>query len=261
MPISALADLLTRTHRYLSQSLIQDHLLDATTLPPLLRSIRGALFPNNAPGVSTLKPPSTNDELLALRRRCASSLWALVPKFLGNIYFGRTRWPWRSVARQHQRSVAGDRGAGPGATQTRVARPQQLAPDGSRPPGQNDPPTGGLQRSGPRNGDIAQGAASGDPNSPAQSGQTASARLQRPAVDTQDGEDPERLPGVGPGGGDNDEEEERVLCEIESGVLDVFSDAYCNKHLVYGIVELVLVRLMPELAERGVIDLLDERLS
>lgn len=71
-------------------------------------------------------------------------------------------------------------------------------------------------------------------------------------------------PGVGGGTGqarDEEEEEERILCEIESGVLDVFGDAYCNKHLVYGIVELVLVRLMPELTERGVIELLEERLS
>ncbi len=60
---------------------------------------------------------------------------------------------------------------------------------------------------------------------------------------------------------DQDQEEERILSEIETGVLDVFSDAYCNKHLVYGIVELVLVRLMPELAERGVIELWEERLN
>ncbi|OIW34087.1 PXA domain-containing protein, partial [Coniochaeta ligniaria NRRL 30616] len=134
---------------------ITHHILDAATLPPLLRSIRGALFPNNAPGTSSLNPPSSDVELLALRRRCASALWALVPKALGNMYFGRsTAWPWA----QYQRS------------------------------------------------------------------------------------------------------EERILGEIETGVLDVFGDAYCNKHLVYGIVELVLVRLMPELAERGVIELWEERL-
>ncbi|KAB5558647.1 PXA domain-containing protein [Coniochaeta sp. 2T2.1] len=124
------------------------HLLDAATLPPLLRTIRGALFPNNAPGVSTLKPPSSDAELVALRRRCASSLWALIPRPLGNIYFGRTSWPWSSVP-------------------------------------------------------VA----------------------------------------------------------IETGVLDVFGDAYCNKHLMYAIVELVLVRLMPELAEKGVIELLEDRLA
>lgn len=56
-------------------------------------------------------------------------------------------------------------------------------------------------------------------------------------------------------------EEERVLSEIESGILDVFSDAYCNKHLMYGVLELILVRLMPELAQKGVIDLRAERLD
>ena len=59
----------------------------------------------------------------------------------------------------------------------------------------------------------------------------------------------------------DDQDERRILSEIETGILDVFSDGYCNKHLVYSILELVLVRLMPELAERGVIDLWEERLS
>ncbi|KAI0128631.1 hypothetical protein BJ170DRAFT_337527 [Xylariales sp. AK1849] len=58
-----------------------------------------------------------------------------------------------------------------------------------------------------------------------------------------------------------DEDEGRILSEIESGILDPFSDSYCNRHLVYGVLELILVRLMPELAERGVIELWEERLS
>jgi hypothetical protein len=76
---------------------------------------------------------------------------------------------------------------------------------------------------------------------------------------------------VGWGGGDggeegggtdcDEEDEERILSEIETGIVDVFNDAYCNKHLMYGIIELVLVRLMPELAEKGVIDLWEERLN
>jgi hypothetical protein len=57
------------------------------------------------------------------------------------------------------------------------------------------------------------------------------------------------------------EEEERILTEIEMGIVDVFGDAYCNKHLMYSIIELVLVRLMPELAEKGVVELWEERLS
>jgi hypothetical protein len=53
---------------------------------------------------------------------------------------------------------------------------------------------------------------------------------------------------------------ERSTREVEE-VLDTFGDSYCNKHLLYGVVELILVRLMPELAEKGVEDLLSERLT
>jgi len=44
-------------------------------------------------------------------------------------------------------------------------------------------------------------------------------------------------------------------------LLDALADPYCNKHLLFGLLELVLVRLMPELAERGVHALLGERLG
>ncbi|PVH72115.1 hypothetical protein DL98DRAFT_433794, partial [Cadophora sp. DSE1049] len=53
---------------------------------------------------------------------------------------------------------------------------------------------------------------------------------------------------------------ERRVREVED-VLNVFDDAYCNRHLLYGVVELILVRLLPELAEKGVQELLDERLG
>ncbi|GJC86617.1 hypothetical protein ColLi_09455 [Colletotrichum liriopes] len=58
-----------------------------------------------------------------------------------------------------------------------------------------------------------------------------------------------------------DDGQQQMLSEIEEGILDVFSDEYCNKHLVYSILELILVRLMPELAEKGVVELWEERLS
>ncbi len=44
-------------------------------------------------------------------------------------------------------------------------------------------------------------------------------------------------------------------------MLNVFDDSYCNKHLLYGVVELIVVRLMPELAEEGIEALLESRLS
>lgn len=59
---------------------------------------------------------------------------------------------------------------------------------------------------------------------------------------------------------DGNPDEETILTEIEQGILDVFSDVYLNKHLIYSILELILVRLMPELAEKRVSELWEERL-
>jgi len=43
--------------------------------------------------------------------------------------------------------------------------------------------------------------------------------------------------------------------------LDVLADPYLNKHLVFRVVELLVVRLMPEIGEKGVSELLAERLD
>ena len=118
----------------------------------MLRTLRGVLFPNNAPGTPSLFPPSSDEALLALRRRAASAPWNLLPQSVGRLYFG--------------------------------------------------------------------------------------GRLRRAAVGRRD--DAGR---ADQGQGHNDEE---MVDEVE-GLLMVLSDEYCNKHLVYGILELVLVRLMPEL--------------
>ena len=55
----------------------------------------------------------------------------------------------------------------------------------------------------------------------------------------------------------NDEEE--MEHAVEEDVLDVFGSSYMNKHLIYGILELVIVRLVPELAEKTPGELLAER--
>lgn len=60
-------------------------------------------------------------------------------------------------------------------------------------------------------------------------------------------------------GGSSSREERRR--EIDVRVLELFSDGYANRHLLYGAVELIVVRLMPELAEKGVRELWEERLS
>lgn len=63
---------------------------------------------------------------------------------------------------------------------------------------------------------------------------------------------------MGPGA-DDDEEEELILSAIERDILDLFADEYCNKHLVYAIIETVLVKLLPEMSEQGVAEMMAER--
>ncbi|GAB0134837.1 hypothetical protein EsDP_00003192 [Epichloe bromicola] len=131
-------------------------LFSVSHLPPVLRTLRGALFPSNAPGSSSLSPPSSDAELRALRRRAAAAVQTILPSSVGRIYFGGGLW-----------------------------------------------------------------AAMGNAD-----------------------------PGL----------EEVMLDELE-GLLDVLGDGYCNKHLMYSILELILVRLIPELRESGVEELMQERLG
>jgi hypothetical protein len=61
-------------------------------------------------------------------------------------------------------------------------------------------------------------------------------------------------------GVDADLREEALVDQVES-LLDVLGDAYMNRHLVFGIVELVVVRVLPEMGEKGVSVLMKERLG
>ena len=55
----------------------------------------------------------------------------------------------------------------------------------------------------------------------------------------------------------NDKRE--ILEEVEADILDCFSNENMNKHLIYGILELIIVRLIPEMAEKSPSALLAER--
>ena len=57
-----------------------------------------------------------------------------------------------------------------------------------------------------------------------------------------------------------DEDTESWVVEVE-GELDVWGDEYLNKHLGYALLELIIVRVLPELGEQRVGDLLKERLG
>jgi hypothetical protein len=44
-------------------------------------------------------------------------------------------------------------------------------------------------------------------------------------------------------------------------ILDCLDDTYLNKHLIFQIVELIVLRLVPELGQQGVQDLMEERIG
>lgn len=51
-----------------------------------------------------------------------------------------------------------------------------------------------------------------------------------------------------------------TVAAIEDSILQPFSDAYCNKHLLYASLELVLLRLIPELGSQGIEEMIEQRL-
>ncbi|KAE8144100.1 hypothetical protein BDV25DRAFT_124942 [Aspergillus avenaceus] len=57
----------------------------------------------------------------------------------------------------------------------------------------------------------------------------------------------------------DDPEESLLLAAIEHDILDLFADEYCNKHLIYAIIETVLAKILPELSERSVTELMEDR--
>lgn len=149
-------------HRLLHAHLVLP-LASPPLLPTALRTIRAALFPLNAPAPPT--PPPSAAEALGLRRAAAEGLLGLLPRWVGGVYFGRTK-------------DAGTEGEG--------------------------------------------------------------------------------TEGEGTEGGGT--EGERQVREVEE-LLDVFADPYLNRHLLYALVDLVVVRVLPEMAERGVGELRGERVG
>ncbi|KAK3357434.1 hypothetical protein B0T25DRAFT_516868 [Lasiosphaeria hispida] len=183
------------------------------------------------PGTPTLVAPSSEAELLALRRKCARALWALVPG---------------------SRSAPRSGGGGGGST---IAGTGGGQPSGSSSSAASYPPGPGLAAAGLTDSSVQKATAA------LMTQRTGAAKGFTHGHDTRATTPVPHTDSVTDHGEDVDGDDEEVLAEIERGILDVFSDAYCNKHLVYAVVELVLIRLLPEMAEKGVVELWAERIA
>lgn len=258
---------------------------------------------------------------MALRRRCASAVWALVPKMVGKLYFGSATPFSESSSSPQPRPTStntGNKATSVNADKTKTkiktsvhAQHVRFGPPITSVASSSEYESGSNSATTPAPGSSNRSATKADPLSSAprleasaharfaqlgssnESNVTSAANSRDPvkattttSAGTTSSADAAATTGSGSGSVISKEkpssaaviagvaglapeatplqchgEDDRILSEIETGILDVFSDAYCNKHLMYGVLELILVRLMPELVERGVIDLWEERLS
>lgn len=253
---------------------IQDYVLTPTLLPHLLLASRTAFFPLNnnvsaaqavdghraaqtpAPHVSAQPPASPQveggsgshasasltrsstssdnedhpksatkrsaPEIAAIRRQCAASLLALIP---------------RPVARR----FLGTDAAG-------TSRPNRVPIDNRN--------TNNDQLNGSTNG---HNTITDNPNT--SDDLQRQRKLPQAAPPPSRGSPPSPSPStLSPSSPNTDrDEEEFLLSIIENEFLDLLEDEYCNKHLVYSILETVLGRLLPELGERSIGALLEDR--
>lgn len=180
-------------------------------------SIAGVPTSINDPAETEKGKPSAT-EIAAIKRRCAASLLALIPRSVARTFLGVP-------------SLAPPPYNGDGTCSSNSSSLATSSPPSS---------LGGLHGSSSQ---IKANLSSQSPSSrPVASGHGAAQRLR-----TDD-------PSAG-----MDLEELYLLETIENEFLDLFADEYCNKHLVYAIIETVLAQVLPEMAERSVEDLLEDR--
>ncbi|KAJ5748373.1 uncharacterized protein N7511_010069 [Penicillium nucicola] len=168
-------------------------------------------------------------EIAAIKRRCAASLLAVIPRILARTFFG--------VCSSAPPPCSGDRTCSTNSSlsPSTISSPPPSADGGDQqlrtaPQGNESTPSSSISHSG------------SSPVLPAGSGHLAAELLR-----TDD--DPARV-GL---------EEEYLLDRIENDILDIFADEYCNKHLIYSIIETVLAKVLPEISEHSVEDLLEDR--
>ncbi|OQE30440.1 hypothetical protein PENFLA_c003G05679 [Penicillium flavigenum] len=171
--------------------------------------------------VKSNSPSST--EIAAIKRRCAASLLAVIPRSVVRTFLGVPL----SASPPYSRD--GTCSSNSSASLVTSPPPSPRAHLGSF--------QGGKENLAPSNSPLPSDSC------PVACGHLAAERLRT---------DDDPSAGI-------DCEERHLVETIEDDFLDLFADEYCNKHLVWGIIETVLAKMLPEMAERSVEDLLEDR--
>ncbi|CAG7943448.1 unnamed protein product [Penicillium nalgiovense] len=171
--------------------------------------------------VKSNSPSST--EIAAIKRRCAASLLAVIPRSVVRTFLG--------VPLSAPPPYSRDGTCSSNSSASLVTSPP------SSPRAHLGSFQGGKENLAPSNSPLPS-----DP-CPVACGHLAAERLRT---------DNDPSAGI-------DCEERHLLEIIEDDFLDLFADEYCNKHLVWSIIETVLAKVLPEMAERSVEDILEDR--
>ncbi|KAJ5278990.1 hypothetical protein N7478_004362 [Penicillium angulare] len=222
---------------------VNDHLPTATLSPRLTIS--------HTVTADTITPPTASPtgsekkhflfapEIAAIKRRCAANLLSLIPLNIARAFFGAP------ASSRHDRTCSTTTGSSSSLT--------TISSSGKSPPAlKNEGGGDQATRSSPSPGEQKI-------SSPLQSKSLPASTLSKPGPGSVTAA--EQVPRTG----DQDDEAEigpdelYLLETIETDLLDLLADEYCNKHLIYSIIETVLVKVLPELAERSVAELMEDR--
>ncbi|KAF7180738.1 hypothetical protein CNMCM7691_010029 [Aspergillus felis] len=219
--------------RFLHET-IQDHILTPTLLPNLLRASRAALFPSNArpsqaTDVNRISAPAPQPPQLSVRPPTPT-----------------------------QQGPTGDT-ATPGNADRTTPAPLASAPTPSlaQNQGPSAPEIAAIKR------ECARRILSLVPRPVARVFFGVSDNTCGPTtVNGSTGDDSQQPPSQASSPvptPPNDTEVSLILQAIERDILDLFADEYCNKHLIYSIIETVLVKLVPELSDHSITELMEDR--
>ncbi|KAJ5551439.1 hypothetical protein N7535_000611 [Penicillium sp. DV-2018c] len=213
----------------------------AATIPVSQGSRSSISDPHTAPSID--EPPEedkgnrpTKTEIATIKRRCAASLLALTPRSVARAFFLGVR-PSAPPAPPAPNVNVGDGTCIPNSSRSLTNSSSPSPP----------PLIASDHGSSPH---TSEGNVNAAPSHSASSRPVASGHLAAERLRTDDHSST---------GLETDPEEVYLLQIIEDDLLDLFADEYCNKHLMYAIVETVLGRLLPEMSERCVEDLLEDR--
>ena len=192
-------------------------------------------LPTVSPGKA--ENESSAQEIAVIKRQCAARLLALIPRSIARRFFGGA-----GNTNTNNADTDGEGG---------ITIPIEDNSNSS-----NDPPpysdnghSNNSDHDQMKNGHTS---TSSSPTSPITSTTTTSSRddsQRQPQSQHQQALDSTA----------EQDEEAFLTTAIENEFLDLLADEYCNKHLVYSILETILGKLLPELRERSVGGLLEDR--